>query len=140
MPAARKLLRCLKEAILLEESPWLVNGSIGIASFPEHGAAGESLLQKADIAMYAAKMGKLECAIYSAERDEQAHRRLAMMTELQEGIEREEFVCEYQPQVSLKTGNVVCVEAHARWQHPRQGLLPPEAFIPASGETGLVDF
>src|SRR5881296_459816 len=137
--ASRKFLRSLREPILLEEKPLVVNASIGIAWFPEHGTTGESLLQKADIAMYAAKTGKLECAIYSAARDEQAHRRLAIMTELQEGIERDEFICEYQPLVSLKTGNVMSVEALARWRHPRHGLLTPEAFIPAAEQTGLIE-
>ena len=136
---ARKFLRSLKEPILFEECSLMVSGSIGIAWFPEHGATGESLLQKADIAMYAAKTGKLECAIYTDERDLQAHRRLTIITELQEGIERDEFICEYQPLVNLKTGRVTCLEALARWRHPRHGLLPPEAFIGIAEQTGLIE-
>ena len=139
MVAARKFLHSLKEPILFEESSLMVTGSIGIAWFPEHGATGEALLQKADIAMYAAKARKLDCAIYTADRDQQAHRRLNIMTELREGIEREEFFYEYQPVVDLKTGRVICLEALARWRHPRQGLLLPEVFIGVAEQTGLIE-
>ena len=139
MAAARKFLHSLKEPILFEESALMVTGSIGIAWFPEHGSTGEALLQKADIAMYAAKSGKLDCAIYTADRDQQAHQRLNIMTELLEGIERDEFFYEYQPVVDLKTGWVICLEALARWRHPRQGLLLPETFIGVAEQTGLIE-
>jgi len=139
MVAARKFLHSLKEPILFEESSLMVTGSIGIAWFPEHGTTGEALLQKADIAMYAAKARKLDCAIYAADRDQQAHKRLNIMTELREGIEREEFFYEYQPVVDLKTGRVICLEALARWRHPRQGLLLPEVFIGVAEQTGLIE-
>jgi diguanylate cyclase (GGDEF)-like protein len=137
--AARKFLRSLKEPIAVDGCALSVSGSFGIAWFPEHGTTGEMLLQKADIAMYAAKAGKLECAIYTPARDEQAHRRLSLMTELREGIERDEFICEYQPLVSLKSGTATCVEALARWRHPQQGLMPPESFISVAEQTGLIE-
>ena len=136
---ARKFLEALRQPILIEGRSLAVAASVGIAWFPEHGATSEMLLQKADIAMYAAKSVKLESAIYTAERDHQAHSRLMVVAELQEGIERDEFVFEYQPLVSLANGAVVGVEALARWQHPRQGLLPPELFINLAEQTGLIE-
>jgi len=136
---ARKFLGALRLPVIIEGRSLAVSASIGIAWFPEHGATGDMLLQKADIAMYAAKNGQVDSAIYTAERDRQAHSRLMVVAELQEGIERDEFIFEYQPLVSLETGAVVAVEALARWQHPQRGLLPPELFIDLAEQTGLID-
>jgi diguanylate cyclase len=139
MIAARKILHALKQPFLLDTGSLPVNASIGIASFPEHGATAGVLLQKADIAMYAAKNGKLEAAVYMAERDRQAHQRLTVMTELQDAIARDEFVYEYQPIVNLQNGAIVSVEALARWHHPRQGVLLPSAFIDLAEQSGLIE-
>jgi EAL domain-containing protein (putative c-di-GMP-specific phosphodiesterase class I) len=97
------------------------------------------MLQKADIAMYAAKSGGLGVAVYAPDRDRQAHRRLALTTELREAIECDQFVCHYQPIVSLQTHEVVRIEALARWQHPAQGLLGPDEFIYLAEQTGLIE-
>ncbi len=139
MIAARKILHALKQPFLLDTGTLAVNASVGIAWFPEHGATSGVLLQKADIAMYAAKNGKLEASVYMAERDRQAHQRLTVMTELQEAITRDEFIYEYQPIVNLKDGTIISVEALARWQHPRQGVLPPAAFIDLAEQSGLIE-
>jgi predicted signal transduction protein with EAL and GGDEF domain len=135
---ANKLLQALKPPVVLAANSLLVAGSIGAAWFPEHGVTAEILFQNAEIAMYAAKSRNLEFTIYAAERDCHAHSRLGDVTELQEGIERDQFVCEYQPLISLKTGNVVGIEALARWQHSRLGLLPPTAFIALAEQTGMI--
>ena len=89
--------------------------------------------------MYVAKSGGLGVAVYAPDRDRQAHRRLALTTELREAIECDQFVCHYQPIVSLHTHEVVRIEALARWQHPAQGLLGPEEFIYLAEQTGLIE-
>jgi len=136
---ARKLLNRLSEPYVIDDRPFVVSASIGIAGFPEHGTAADSVLQKADIAMYVAKSGGLGVAVYAPDRDRQAHRRLTLTTELREAIERDQFVCHYQPIVSLETNAVIRVEALARWQHPAQGLLGPEEFISLAEQTGLIE-
>jgi diguanylate cyclase len=135
----RKLLNRLNEPYVIQDRPFVVSASIGVATFPEHGLAADSMLQKADIAMYVAKSGGLGVAVYTPDRDRQAHRRLALTTELREAIERDQFVCHYQPIVSLHTDDVVRIEALARWQHPAQGLLGPEEFIFLAEQTGLIE-
>jgi|RhiMethySRZTD1v2_1073278.scaffolds.fasta_scaffold04059_3 diguanylate cyclase (GGDEF)-like protein len=135
----RKLLHRLNEPHVILDRPFVVSASIGIATFPEHGTGSDSLLQKADIAMYVAKSGGLGVTVYAPDRDRQAHRRLALTTEIRDAIERDQFVCHYQPIVSLQTNEVIRIEALARWQHPVQGLLGPEEFIQVAEQTGLIE-
>jgi diguanylate cyclase (GGDEF)-like protein len=137
--AARTVLQELNVPVVLDGRALVVGGSLGIAWFPQHGSSADTLLQKADIAMYVAKSGGLGHAVYAADRDHHAHRRLALVTELREGIERDQFFFEYQPIVNLRTGLTMCVEALARWQHPDQGRLLPSQFIDLAEQTGLID-
>jgi diguanylate cyclase (GGDEF)-like protein len=136
---ARKLLNRLIEPYVIQDRPCVVGASIGIATFPEHGTVADAILQKADIAMYVAKSGGVGVAVYAPDRDRQAHRRLALTTELREAIERDHFECHYQPIVSLQTNDVIRIEALARWRHPVQGLLGPEEFICVAEQTGLIE-
>jgi diguanylate cyclase len=139
MAMGRKLLNRLNEPHVILDRPCVLSASIGIATFPEHGTAADAMLQKADIAMYVAKSGGLGVAVYAPDRDRQAHRRLALTTELRDAIERDQFVCHYQPIVSLQTHEVIRIEALARWWHPTQGLLGPEEFIHLAEQTGLIE-
>jgi diguanylate cyclase (GGDEF)-like protein len=139
MATAHKVLEELKHPLLLDGRAIVVGGSLGLAWFPEHGSNADTLLQKADIAMYAAKSGGYGFTVYAPDRDHHAHRRLALVTELREGIERDQFAFEYQPIVHLQTGLVSCVEALARWHHPGQGRLLPNHFIEIAEQTGLID-
>ena len=134
-----KVLIRLNEPYVIQNRPFIVSASIGIATFPEHGTTADSLLQKADIAMYVAKSGGFGIAVYAPDRDRPAHRRLALTTELREGIERDQFVCHYQPIVSLRSNEVIRLEALARWQHPAQGLLGPGEFVGLAEQTGLIE-
>jgi diguanylate cyclase (GGDEF)-like protein len=137
--AARKVLRELSRPHVLEGHRSSVGGSIGIACFPEHGSNPDLLLQKADIAMYAAKSGGLGYAAYDVDRDRHTHGRLQLTTELREGIEAGQFALDFQPIADLRTGRVLSVEALARWNHPRRGRLPPGEFIGFAEETWLIE-
>jgi diguanylate cyclase len=134
-----KMLQRLNGPYILDERSLIVGASIGIASFPEHSTDADTLLQKADIAMYAAKNGGTGLAVYAVDRDRRAHRQLTITSELREAIERDQFTCYYQPIVSLETGKVIAVEALARWRHPTQGLLSPNEFIDLAEQTGLIE-
>jgi diguanylate cyclase len=135
----RKLLNRLNEPYVIQDRPFVVSASIGVATFPEHGTAADAMLQKADIAMYVAKSGGLGVAVYAPDRDRQAHRRLALTTELRDAIERDQFICHYQPIVGLHTNAVIRIEALARWQHPTHGLVGPEEFVHLAEQTGLIE-
>ncbi len=119
------------------QSPLTVTASIGIAQ--GDGGGAEALLQKADIALYAAKAaGKKRCLVFSPsmQMDLDDHRRLAI--DLKGALEADQFFLVYQPTVSLSTGAVTGVEALLRWRHPRRGVVPPDQFIPMLESSGLI--
>jgi diguanylate cyclase (GGDEF)-like protein/PAS domain S-box-containing protein len=135
---ARKLLEALQAPVYLEGRALGVNASIGIALSPMHGDDADVLLRRADVAMYVAKRAAGGHATYAPELDMHSPNRLLLMTELRNGIDREELVLHYQPKVDLRTGRVSGVEALMRWRHPTQGLLAPDHFIPQAEQSGLI--
>lgn len=113
--------------------------SIGIAQYPQDGDSSHSLLKAADSAMYAAKRaGKNRFAFYNQKMTEAAQARLTLDSDLRKAFDDGEFVLHYQPQISLSTGCVTGVEALVRWEHPKRGLLLPDAFISAIERIGMV--
>ena len=116
----------------------LVRASVGIAMFPEHGRDVETLMQRADIAMYSAKARGVGHEVYSASRDGHSRARLALIGELPDAIETGQVVVHYQPKFDLETGEVGGAEALVRWDHPQFGLLGPGAFLPLAEQTGLM--
>lgn len=134
----QKILKALEEPFLIENLPIAVEASIGIALYPDHGADAETLFQRADVAMYAAKRTGSGYAVYVAELDQHSPRRLALMGELRQAIEQNQLLLHYQPKISLMTGHVIGVEALVRWQHPEYGFIPPDRFIGPAEQTGLI--
>ena len=102
-----------------------VQASVGIALFPEHGHGVETLLQKADVAMYRAKETRSDVALYDERHDHHSPAKLALTAELRTAVDSEEIVLWYQPELDLRTREVMAVEALVRWDHPRLGVLPP---------------
>jgi diguanylate cyclase (GGDEF)-like protein len=117
--------------------PLVIEASVGISLYPDDGADVDTLIQHADVAMYSAKDRRLGFALYDNSLDTSTAAELALMSELRTALEREEIVLHYQPQIEVRTGRVLGLEALARWQHPERGLLPPGAFIPFVERTGL---
>ncbi len=116
-----------------------VTASIGIALYPEDGLSASALLKHADTAMYHAKdLGRDNCQFYSESLTERAMRRLNLEANLRLALERGEFALVYQPQLDLKSGRIQTVEALIRWEHPEQGCILPDDFIPAAEENGLI--
>lgn len=135
---ARGLLQALEGPFLTEDHSLEVTASIGIATFPDHGRGAEMILQRADVAMYIAKRQGGAFAVYRTEDDPYDARRLGMRVDLRRAIERGEIVLYYQPQASLRTGEVIGVEALARWHQPERGWVPPAEFIPVAEHMGLI--
>ena len=113
--------------------------SIGIAHFPEDGEDLQSLLKAADSAMYAAKEeGKHRYAFYQPELTAQAEHRLEMEQDLRLAIDNDEMELHYQPQVNIRNGRMVGVEALVRWRHPSKGLISPIEFIGIAERIGQI--
>ncbi|HET7481224.1 MAG TPA: GGDEF domain-containing phosphodiesterase, partial [Actinomycetota bacterium] len=116
-----------------------VGASIGVALYPNHGNDVDTLIQRADVAMYLAKTAQSGCEIYAAEKDQYTPSRLALVGELRQAIENEEFVVHYQPKVDLRSGEVRGVEALLGWEHPLRRTIGPDEFIPLAEHTGLIE-
>ncbi len=138
MKVAEALLEVIRQPLVVGTHSLDVGSSIGIAMSPDHTHDPVGLLQCADVAMYSAKRAKVGYLLYSADQTARTPRRLEMIGELRRAIEQDQLRLHYQPKVDLKTGRVIGAEALARWQHPREGLLPPSQFIAIAEETGLI--
>jgi EAL domain-containing protein (putative c-di-GMP-specific phosphodiesterase class I) len=101
-------------------------------------ATATDLLRRADVAMYEAKDSRSGALFYDAARDSFSRQRLRMAEELRRGIDEGQLVVWYQPQIDARTHEVVALEALVRWEHPKDGLLPPIAFLPDARRSGLM--
>lgn len=136
---AEKLTDAIAQPFCLGGHELHVTTSLGIALFPEDGSSSESLLQQADIAMYHAKeSGRNAFRFYTPDMNRRAAERLFLEHSLSRVLERGELAVYYQPQIDLRTGHAVGVEALLRWQHPRYGAIEPERFIPVAEDTGTI--
>ena len=113
--------------------------SMGVAHYPRDGLAAEALIANADAALFRAKeFGSDNVQFFTTEMKAGLEGRLFRQEEMRRGLREEEFLLHYQPQVSLRTGRMVGLEALVRWQHPRLGLLSPGEFVPLAEQTGLI--
>jgi diguanylate cyclase (GGDEF)-like protein/PAS domain S-box-containing protein len=136
---AGRLLSALAEPVWIAGRELSVGASIGIALHPGGAGRSEELLRHADVAMYAAKeagRGRFELFHYDMARE--LGELLGLEHELRLGLQRGEFTLHYQPEVDLENGDIVGVEALARWNSPRRGLVPPDRFIPVAETTGQI--
>jgi diguanylate cyclase (GGDEF)-like protein len=116
-----------------------VGTSIGIAFAPEHGTDVESLLKKADVALYAAKSGgRNDFRVFQPELTEAADLQKSKEIELHEAISRNEFELHYQPVIDAKTRRICGAEVFVRWHHPSKGMLAPDQFLPLAESTRLI--
>lgn len=136
---AQRILNVFNDPFILEGKEFHVKASLGIALAPYDGEDAETLLKNADAAMYRVKQhGKNNFQVYSPAINTKALEQLTLENNLHKALDRREFLLHYQPQVDLKTGQILAVEALVRWNHPILGLVPPNNFIPLAEETGLI--
>src|SRR2546425_120496 len=125
--------------LLLDRLEQAVRTSIGIVLWPRHGEDAQTLLRRADIAMYNAKHTAEGFAVYAEETSEEnGSSQLALMAELRHGLSHDEVTVMYQPIITMDSRAVTRVEALARWRHRERGLVPPAEFIPLAERSGLV--
>jgi diguanylate cyclase (GGDEF)-like protein len=136
---AAALLAALAVPFHIEGVDMDVEASVGVVISGEHGQDAVTLMQHADIAMYVAKGQHLGVFAYDPSIDGHSATKLAMVGDLRRALERNELVLYYQPKVSVSTGDLVGAEALVRWQHPVNGLVFPDDFIPLAERTGLIN-
>ena len=138
MDRAARVLEGLEVSFLVDGARLDVDASIGVALHPEHGEDVDVLLQRADIALYAAKAERSTARLYDPETDVHTRERLALATQLRDALTAGDLFCVYQPQVRADTGETVGMEALVRWQVTPDRVLMPDAFLAVAENTGLV--
>ena len=135
----QRLLDGLLEPCEVQGSRIAVRASVGIAMAPRDGQDIDTLLNHADLALYAAKSaGRGEFRFFAPDMAVQTRRRLAVEQTLREALERGELSLAFQPQVTLDDGRVTGFEALLRWQHPVLGAVSPAEFVPVAEDAGLI--
>ena len=135
---AGQMIQAMARPFELQGQSLLLDVSIGIAIFPEHGKTLGQILSRADMAMYAAKRMKTGYAVYDPKFESSGINRLNLMSELKKGLQHDQLSLYFQPKINLHTSRVCGVEALIRWHHPTRGFISPEEFIPLAEQGGLI--
>ncbi len=138
--AAGRLIEAMQAPVVVAGRPMHVGVSIGVVLAPCHGHDADTLMARADRALYSAKAaGRSTFRLYDPGMDAAVAEQHGLELDLRLGLERAEFELHYQPIVTAAERRVVCREALVRWRHPTRGLVSPGAFIPLAEATGLID-
>jgi diguanylate cyclase (GGDEF)-like protein len=135
---AQRIARAFEQPLTLQEQKVDMGAGIGIACWPQHAADADTLINRAEVAMYAAKHRGSGVLMYDPALDAASAQTLSLLGELRQALEQGELRLYLQPKLALGTGAVVGAEALLRWQHPTRGLVPPMQFIPFAEQTGFI--
>ncbi len=135
---AQRIARAFDAPLALEEHKVDMGAGIGMACAPLHASDADTLLSRAEVAMYAAKRRTAGPLMYEASIDASSAQTLSLLSELRHAVGHGELRLYLQPKLALDSGNVVGAEALVRWQHPQRGLIPPMQFIPFAEQTGFI--
>jgi diguanylate cyclase (GGDEF)-like protein/PAS domain S-box-containing protein len=137
--SARKILRALAVPHIIDFKNLDISASIGVSTYPTDGPDAETLLSKADTAMYEAKkQGRNNYQFFLKAMQVRIAERQLLERDLRYALGRNEFLLHYQPKFNLQTGQITGVEALIRWVHPQRGIVLPAQFIPIAEECGLI--
>jgi len=136
---ADKIIRAMSSPFVVEGNDVRTAVSIGISMFDADAPDPETMLARADLALYRAKAeGPAVYRLFTPAMETEVRTRVRVGNELRSAIGTDQFFLMYQPQVEIETGRIVGTEALARWQHPVRGLIGPSAFISTAERTGLI--
>jgi diguanylate cyclase (GGDEF)-like protein/PAS domain S-box-containing protein len=136
---ARRMLKAVAEAHTVDPHELHITTSIGLSIFPDDGEDAATLIKNADTAMYQAKEnGRQSFQFFKPAMTVRAVERQSIEESLRRALERNEFMLQYQPKISVSTGQITGAEALVRWTHPTRGLINPGQFIPIAEDCGLI--
>ncbi len=138
LSVARRIEQSFHAPLALEEHNVDMGAAIGIACWPQHAEDGDALLNRAEVAMYAAKSRGSGPLLYDPSVDVASAQMLTLITELRQAVEQGELRLYLQPKLALESGLVAGAEALVRWQHPQRGLVAPAEFIPFAEQSGFI--
>ncbi|MES2959324.1 MAG: EAL domain-containing protein [Pseudomonadota bacterium] len=136
--AAQRIRHALEQPLWLDDQAVDVGAGIGVALYPQHGVDADTLLGRAEVAMYAAKAQQSGVRFYAPELDSASAESLSLLGELRQAVDGDQLRLYLQPKVDLASGQVIGAEALVRWQHPQRGLVQPMRFIPFAEQTGFI--
>jgi diguanylate cyclase (GGDEF)-like protein/PAS domain S-box-containing protein len=138
-PVLIKIRERLQASFMVDSHELTTSASIGVALYPDDGRDFETLLKKADTAMYRAKdAGRNHYRFFDEQMNVEAVEHLRLKSGLRRALAQDEFELHYQPQFELASGRVIGAEALLRWRHPEDGMIPPARFIPVAEDSGLI--
>ena len=141
-----EIIKVSNKMIQILEHPWsflqhkfYMTISMGISVYPKDGRDEDTLIKHAEIAAYHAKeQGRSRYMFYNSSLSARAFEELSLENNLRAALAKQEFMLYYQPQVDLRTGKIIGVEALLRWKHPKLGMVAPSKFIPFAEQSGLI--
>ncbi len=135
---AMRIVESLAQSVQTERYDLPVSATMGVAIYPDHGKDAESLLGRADIALYTARAEQRDFVIYDATHEQQRAEQLELKVELRHAIENDQLALYFQPKLDCSSGAISSVEALVRWNHPKHGYIDPARFIRLSEHKGLI--
>ncbi|MDR3392746.1 MAG: EAL domain-containing protein [Sulfuriferula sp.] len=136
---AQKIIDAFADVFVIDGYSVSTSFSVGISLFPDDGMEFDTLLKRADTALYQAKdSGRNAYRFYAKKMNTDAVEQMQMQGQLRNAVKQQEFILYYQPQVDIASGRIIGAEALVRWQHPEMGLIPPGKFIPLAERSGLI--
>jgi len=137
--SARKILRALSAPHIIDGKSLDINASVGVSTYPNDGPDAETLINKADTAMYEAKqIGRNNFQFFRQDMHARLADRQLLEADLRYALGRNEFLLHYQPKYNLRTKQITGMEALIRWAHPQRGIISPGQFVPIAEECGLI--
>ncbi len=138
---AQRIAEAFQTPLTLDDHTVDLAAGYGVACWPLHAADADTLINRAEVAMYSSKGKSQSALVYDPALDASSTQTLSLLSDLRHALEHHELRLYLQPKVALsgpRAGQCVGAEALVRWQHPARGLVPPMAFIPFAEQTGFV--